>query len=160
MYSFLPLDSVIVLSSTTSMDNGATIVILFVVAIAALTVLSTRTYFSSKHPLLDKIRSNFTKIDPAYAKIPLRVGDSAYTENKEVITLCLRDDKGDYYDLNTLMYVSLHELAHIVTPEGKEEHGSEFKKNFSELLARAAMLGVYNPKKPIPATYCKVETGA
>jgi hypothetical protein len=114
---------------------------------------------TSNYPTLGLVRANFTKINPRYGKIPLRVGDSAYTENKEVITLCLVDpDTNNFYDINTIMYVALHELAHVITPDGSTEHGTEFKENFSKLLREGAATGVYNPRIPIPATYCKVGT--
>jgi len=132
------------------------------IAIAAVVIykLTSRNHDQSNSiPLLKQVKSNFTAIDPKYSDIPLRTGDSAYTENKEVITLCLTDPvTGKNYDINTIMYVALHELAHVVTPEGEEEHGSEFKKNFANLLKTGSRLGVYNPNKPIPATYCKVGT--
>jgi hypothetical protein len=137
----------------------AAIVMLLVLGIGMVTVMSSRTYYSSKHPLLDRIRESFSKIDPKYAKIPLQIGGSAYTENKEVITLCLKDPyTSHYYDFNTLIYVSLHELSHVITPPKYEEHGEEFKKNFSKLLNIAAAKGIYDPKKAIPMTYCGVGT--
>jgi hypothetical protein len=137
----------------------AQVVMLLALGIGVMTFISSRTYYSSKHPLLDRIRESFSVIDPKYAKIPMQIGGSAYTENKEVITLCLKDPmSGKYYDYNTLMYVSLHELSHVITPPKYEEHGEEFKKNFSRLLSIAASKGIYNPKKAIPATYCGVGT--
>ncbi len=117
---------------------------------------SSRSNYSSKHPLLDRIRDNFAAIDPKYAKIPLRTGDSAYTENKEVITLCLvNPETNENYDINTLTYVALHELAHVISKS--TGHGPEFKENFSKLLKRGAELGIYDPRKPIPANYCNVK---
>jgi hypothetical protein len=130
---------------------AATIVIIMVAAYA----VKSKSYYSTKHPILDEVRENFSKLNPKYAKIPLRTGDSAYTENKEVITLCITNPStGQYYDINTIMYVALHELAHVITPEGKEEHGTEFKQNFSTLLREAAKAGIYDPRRPIPASYC------
>lgn len=126
----------------------------FVVAAALLYRYSTRQYFSTNNPVLSEVRANFEKLDPEYAKIPLREGDSAYTENKEVITLCLVDPESKkQYDLNTVMYVAIHELAHVVSKN--TGHGPEFKKNFSMLLKLAAKKGIYDPRKSIPATYCK-----
>lgn len=137
----------------------AEVVILLAIGIGALTMLSSRTYYSSKHPLLDRIREGFAKIDPKYAKIPLQIGGSAYTENKELITLCLKDPHtGKYYDYNTLIYVALHELAHMITPPKHEEHGEAFKKNFARLLQIASSKGIYDPRKPIPDTYCGTKT--
>jgi hypothetical protein len=126
---------------------------LFAVAAYA---LAPKVYHSSKHPLLDEVRDNFSKINPKYTEIPLIEGDSAYTENKAAITLCLKDPKTNtYYDMNTIMYVALHELAHMVT--SSTGHGKEFKKNFANLLRTGAQLGFYNPKKPMPSTYCGVK---
>lgn len=139
--------------------TAALIIIFFALAIGVMTFISSKSYFSSRHPLLDRVRDNFAKLDPGYAKIPLHTGDSSYTENKEVITLCLDDpETGKYYGINTLMYVALHELAHTLTPQGEPEHGDAFKKNFAELLRRGAEAGIYDPRKAIPSTYCRVST--
>jgi hypothetical protein len=142
------------------MKNGVLVVLIFSVAlIATAWGISSRSYFSTKHPLLDQVRANFAKINPKYAEIPLRDGDSAYTENKEVITLCLiNPDTKQPYDINVLMYVALHELAHVISKS--QGHGDEFKNNFSLLLRKGAELGIYDPKKPIPMTYCAVKTGS
>ena len=110
-----------------------------------------------KIPMLKQIRDGFEALNPAYATIPLAEGNSAYTDNKTSITLCLRDPaKPSYeYDKNTMMYVSLHELAHMITRS--HGHGPEFKSNFSALLKKAADKGVYDPKKAIPENYCGVK---
>lgn len=110
------------------------------------------------HPVLNRIRDNFRLLDPKYSEIPMMEGTSSYTENKETITLCLRKpENGEFYDMNTLMYVSLHELAHVTTKS--HGHGAEFKKNFSILLRRAARIGIYDPRKPIPTRYCGIVPG-
>jgi hypothetical protein len=128
--------------------------IIFAIAVYVLIKPQTETY-SDKNPMLDLVRSNFIKLNPKYGKIPLREGKSAYTENKRVITLCLKDPFTDmYYDENTIMYVALHELGHVITPE--VGHGPEFKRNFSILLRDGARIGIYDPRKEIPQTYCGV----
>jgi hypothetical protein len=112
--------------------------------------------YSVNHPILQKIRDNFAKMDPDYANIPLREGDSSYTENKSVITVCLKDpDTGKYYSMNTLMYVSIHELAHAVSSQ--HGHGEQFRDHFAKLLKRATELGFYNPALPIPNSYCGID---
>jgi hypothetical protein len=122
-------------------------------------IYNKNKYSSSKHPLLDQVRENFRKLDPKFANIPLKSGDSAYTENKEVITLCLVDpETGKEYGINTIMYVAIHELAHVVSKT--QGHGEEFRKNFANLLRQSASLGIYDPRKPIPVNYCKIPTGA
>ena len=84
---------------------------------------------------------------------------TSYSVNKgEKIVLCLRsrDNKEELVDENTLMFVSLHELAHIMTKS--VGHTKEFWKNFKFLLKNAINLGVYthidynsNPQK-----YCGI----
>lgn len=137
------------------MSDSIWVLVLFATAflVVAYVTVSKRSYYSDNHPILNQIRHNFGMINPEYSKIPLREGNSAYTENKSVITLCLKDPKtGKYYDMNTMMYVALHELAHMVSKT--HGHGDEFTKNFSILLRKGAKLGFYDPRIPIPNTYC------
>lgn len=88
--------------------------------------------------------------------------DTSYSENKgEKIVLCMRDKTAppDYplVDFNTMMFVTLHELAHLMT-EGMDahKHTREFWANFRRLLEDASKIGVYTPinysKNPVP--YC------
>ena len=137
--------------------NTSLLILLLVIAliIFAAYALSNRSYYSHDHPVLNLVRSNFTKIDPAYKDIPLQEGDSSYTENKAVITLCIKDPETKrYYDMNTIMYVALHELGHMVTKS--HGHQDEFKDKFATLLKKAAIIGVYDPRLPIPETYCGI----
>ena len=108
------------------------------------------------NPVLREVRQRFTKLDPSYADIPLKQGWESYTDNKTAITLCLTDpDTKKYYDINSVMYVALHELSHIITPT-YDNHGEEFKRNFTALLQRADKAGIYDSSKSIPVTYCGV----
>ena len=135
--------------------NSVFILILIIVLIFVIYMFSNRSNYSHNHPILNQIRANFEKLNPEYGKIPLREGDSAYTENKSVITLCLKNPTtGNYYDMNTLMYVAIHELAHMVSET--HGHNDEFKANFKSLLQQAARKRIYDPKKEIPNTYCGV----
>lgn len=136
--------------------SGIFLVSAVVVAVAAVFALGVqRSYYSTEHPILEHIRQMFAKISPEYAKIPLREGNSAYTENKSVITLCLKDpETGRYYPSSVLFYVAAHELSHMITKS--QGHGDEFKQNFAKILKKAEKLGLYDPRKPMPANYCGV----
>jgi hypothetical protein len=104
--------------------------------------------------MLERIRSNFSKIHPEFGKIPLSADTSAYTEDKKRIAICLKDPKtGIPYSENTLMYVSLHELAHMINRDNYG-HTDTFKKVFFSLLKKAQSFGFYNPKEKLPDTYC------
>jgi len=84
---------------------------------------------------------------------------TSYSVNKgEKIVLCLRarDESEKIIDENTLMFVALHEIAHIMTKS--VGHKEEFWKNFKFLLKNAIIIGIYkhenynnNPKK-----YCGI----
>lgn len=83
---------------------------------------------------------------------------TSYSENKgEKIVLCLRDKTKEPYplvDKNTLMFVTLHEMAHLMT--ASTGHTSEFWSNFRRLLTDSQKIGVYNAVNysRTPAEYC------
>ncbi len=102
---------------------------------------------------LQQVRNNFEEINPKFRNIPLYSGNGAYTDNKSEITLCLNNpETKKEYDSNTIMYVALHELAHVVSKG--IGHGEEFRQNFSKLLLEGERLGFYDPTKPMTTTYC------
>lgn len=88
--------------------------------------------------------------------------DTSYSENKgEKIVLCLRDKTSPprypLVDLNTVMFVVLHEMAHLMTAElSTTSHTKEFWANFRRLLQDAGRLGIYNPVNysHTPVEYC------
>lgn len=129
--------------------------------LAILTLLAVCIYFltlparddTGREPMLMTVRQKFSKLHPEFAKIPLAEGDSSYTDNKAAITLCLRDPKTNKkYSENTITYVGLHELAHVISKT--HGHGDEFKKNFAILLQEATNMGMYDPTDPMPSNYC------
>jgi len=79
-------------------------------------------------------------------------GNKSYTINKQKIFLCLKDEKGEYYNLNLLVYVLTHELSHSLCES--IGHTSEFHKIFESLLKKAADMGIYDPSLPIDENYC------
>lgn len=89
--------------------------------------------------------------------------DTSYSINKgDEISLCIRDKNDKNYkihDINTLMFVSLHELAHLMTPRSEESHGSEFTENFIIILKEASNIGLYNPVDyaKFPIDFCGIK---
>jgi len=82
---------------------------------------------------------------------------TAYSENKgEKIAFCLNTTKqGDtLIDINTLTFVALHELSHIMTES--IGHKQDFWQNFKFLLQNAKTSGIYDPVdyKKAPQQYC------
>jgi|UniRef100_A0A6C0BFT3 predicted metal-dependent hydrolase len=89
--------------------------------------------------------------------------DSSYTSysvNKgEKIVLCVRqkDEKNSFVDKNVLMYVSVHELAHLMTEE--IGHTTTFWTNFKFLLTEAVSIGIYKKVDyaKSPAPFCGIK---
>jgi hypothetical protein len=68
-------------------------------------------------------------------------GYTSYSVNKgEKIVLCLRN-KDKLVDLNTMMFVVLHEFAHLATQS--IGHTEEFWTNFKWILEESTNIGIY-----------------
>jgi len=71
---------------------------------------------------------------------------TSYSLNKgEKIALCIRKkgNSKEFIEDNTIMFVAVHELAHIMTES--VGHESEFWDNMAFLLEKANELNIYNP---------------
>ena len=84
---------------------------------------------------------------------------TSYSVNKgEKIVFCLRSRDNDekLIDINTLTFVALHELAHVMTKS--VGHTSEFWSNFKYLLKIAIKLGIYEYQnfRKNPVNYCGI----
>ena len=82
---------------------------------------------------------------------------TVYSENKgDKIALCLlkEKEKTQLIDIDTLTFVAIHELAHIMTES--IGHKKEFWTNFKFLLENAKEANIYNPRdfKKSPQQYC------
>jgi hypothetical protein len=133
--------------------------------------------------LMSKIRANLTKLRDSYSAEPalmndppvarfvaryqpdvflensMSSADTSYSENKgQRIVVCLRDKtKPPQYpliDMNTIMFVMLHEMAHLMTET--IGHTSEFWGNFKRILHDAVKVGIYTPVNYAhrPTPYC------
>ena len=86
---------------------------------------------------------------------------TAYSENKgEKLAFCLNQRKNSntkLIDIDTLTFVALHELSHIMTVS--IGHKQEFWENFKFLLENAKKAGIYEPVdyKNNPQHYCGMD---
>ena len=79
----------------------------------------------------------------------------AYSVNKgDELSLCLRNEDNTFINTNTIMFVAIHEIAHIMTLE--TGHTEKFWENMRYLLDKAAELGIYYPidYAKVPTKYC------
>ena len=96
-----------------------------------------------------------------YEEAPHENGESTYTINKgELIKICLRKKKDGQplHNLNTLMFVVIHELAHVMSVS--IGHNKEFMDNFRFLLREADDIDIdYTPidYSEENMTYCGVK---
>ena len=83
----------------------------------------------------------------------------AYSVNKgEELSLCIREKGSEkFIDDNTIIFVAIHELAHIMTPE--TGHTPLFWDNMKYLLEQASSQGIYMPVdySQSPVNYCGMD---
>ena len=106
-------------------------------------------YIKQLHKNLHKDRSLIYENDPT-SKL------TSFSVNKgEEIAFCLRSKKSNkLHQLNLIMYVALHEMAHIACPE--IGHGDLFKKIFKFLTEVSIELNLYklDDYENNPIEYC------
>ena len=117
-------------------------------------------YMNEKHPDDDRTKRLVSGFNPKKINETLPTSElTAYSENKgEKLAFCLNTTKdGDkLIDINTLTFVALHELSHIMTVS--IGHKQEFWENFKFLLQNAKDAGIYIPVdyKKKPEQYCSM----
>lgn len=80
---------------------------------------------------------------------------SSYSVNKgEKIAMCLRHKGNIFMEWNTIIFVAIHEIAHIMTVE--EQHPPIFWSNMKFILEQAEEIGLYVPVNynESPESYC------
>ena len=105
-------------------------------------------YCYENYPEQDRIKRLKQRFNPKKIVETLPTSEyTAYSENKgEKLAFCLdkkKDTTNNLIDLNTLMYVAIHELSHISSIS--IGHTPEFWENFKFLLIQAKTIEVYTP---------------
>lgn len=136
-------------------------------AVCLLTVFIIISYFILNHvierfkqedPKLFELRQHLRRIRPEVAdQLVLLEDQKSYTINKKKIYMCLRDEKGEYYHDNMLVFVVLHELAHVLCDE--IGHTEKFHSIFQQLLKEAEEQKIYDPKIAPTERYCEYSVG-
>jgi hypothetical protein len=112
----------------------------------------------TKHPSDERVKRLVKGFDPKKVQETLPTSElTAFSENKgEKLAFCLARTKHSEHliDENTLIFVYIHELAHIATKS--IGHKKEFWDNFKFLLEEAKETGFYSPVdyKKDNQTYC------
>lgn len=115
-------------------------------------------YMKEKHPKDKHVIALVENFNPTKIQETLPTSElTAYSEDKgKKIAFCLNTTKtGDkLIDIDTLTFVALHELSHLMTLS--IGHNQDFWKNFKFLLENAKAAGIYQPVdyKKNPKEYC------
>jgi hypothetical protein len=96
----------------------------------------------------ENVRRLVSKFNPKKIVETLPTSEyTAYSENKgQKIAFCLNKQKKDndnLIDENTLMFVALHEMAHVASKS--IGHNTEFWNNFTFLIEEAEEIQLYTP---------------
>ena len=111
-------------------------------------------------PQIQRLVQNFRANPERILEATPDAEHTSYSVNKgEKVHLCLRHREGQnesLVDENVMFFVSLHEMAHMIT--SSIGHGQDFWNNFGFLLREAEQQGFYKHQdfKSQPVTYCGV----
>lgn len=108
------------------------------------------------NPDVVRLRANFNP--DAVSEGGMENGYTSYSINKgERIVMCIRQRNGSFVDANVLVYVAVHELAHLMTMD--VGHTPAFWSNFRFLLREAIEIGIYSKVdfNSKPSDYCGIK---
>jgi hypothetical protein len=135
---------------------------IWVTILCSILILYVRIVKPKRHPLLDQLHKKLSQLHPGLRNVDIYEDSQSHTVNKKKVFVCIRDENGNYYDENMLVYVLCHEYAHVLSStitQPHAPHDDEFNKWFELLLSRAEKMGLFNPHKPMPNTYCGIHIG-
>ena len=105
---------------------------------------------------INQLSNNFNESRTVIYETDPESNLTSYSVNKgEELSFCLKSKKdGNVHELNLMMYVAIHEMAHMACPE--IGHGDLFKKIFKKLIEEAIIIGIYNKTNfsENPVEYC------
>lgn len=116
-------------------------------------------HMMAKYPSNKEVLQMYKNYSPtSLSEGSVESGYTSYSVNKgEKVILCIRQADHSFVEKNVVMYVAIHELAHIMTTE--VGHTDTFWRNFRMLLEEAIALDIYtkvdfNNK---PQDYCGIK---
>lgn len=135
------------------------VVISLVIYLLAMLFIKVKENLLPYDPKVDVLKKKLALVHKKATKITFYTDKKSYTINKKKMHLCVKDENNKYYDDNMLIYVALHELAHVLCDE--IGHTPKFWSMFDELLDIASKTidpetnkPVYDPDGVINKNYC------
>jgi len=112
--------------------------------------------FSNNKDYIELLRKNFTHSRTKIYETDFNSSYTSYAVNKgEELAFCLRcKPSGELHDMNLLMYVAVHEMAHTACPENG--HTPLFNDIFRFMLEESVKIGLYryDDYSRYPVVYC------
>jgi hypothetical protein len=137
-------------------SNSALVILIALVSVIAIGFLINNCIneqYLQTDPMLITLKETIKDIHPEAENIKLYQGTKSYTLNKDKIFICLKDENDEYYPINMLIYVLLHELSHKINKDDIG-HTEKFHIIFQDLIEKAHNMGIYNPNIPPVKNYC------
>jgi hypothetical protein len=126
-------------------------------------LLRLRTYLDQSPELrrtqfVKQLLENFQASPEQFSESTPEAVHTSYTVDKSKVFMCLRqrNDREELVDENVLVFVALHEMAHVGT--ASIGHTPEFWNNFAWLLKHAEQIQIYKYTdfSAHPVEYCGV----
>ena len=112
--------------------------------------------FPSFEAYIKQLKNNLSESRTVVYETDPNSNLTSFSVNKgEELSFCLKSKKtNQLHDLNLLMYVAIHEMAHVACPE--IGHGKLFMKIFRKLVEEAIKINIYKKVNfsDIPVEYC------
>lgn len=119
-------------------------------------LVKNKDTFTEYKEYINQLQENFSDNRTTIYETDPSSDLTSYSVNKgEEVSFCLKSKKdGKLHTLNLLMYVAIHEMAHMACPE--IGHGSLFRKIFKRFTEEAMSLGLYRKEdyNEKPTEYC------
>jgi hypothetical protein len=124
------------------------------------TLMDDLTQSYPNKPQVQRLVQNFRADPNRFFESTPDAEHTSYSVNKgEAVHFCLRQRDGSerLVDNNVMMFVALHEMAHMITKS--VGHDTDFWNNFGWLLREAESRNLYKPTdfKSHPVMYCGVQ---
>ena len=106
------------------------------------------------------VKNDISVIFPEVKRLRVYTGNNSRVINKRDIYLKVYNSNGEPYDKNTLIYVCLHEIAHIICTENdtsETTHSAEFYKIFDKLIDISIDKRVFNPSIPLDKDFLETK---
>lgn len=115
--------------------------------------------FPNNNKYIELLKENFNRNRTKIYETSFNSSYTSYAVNKgEELAFCIRcKPSGELHDINLLMYVAVHEMAHTACPENG--HTPLFNKIFKFMLEEAVKIGLYRYEdySRYPVVYCGME---